>query len=31
MSRKDEIRNAYRFLGGEHDFYDGMITSHQAT
>lgn len=26
MSRKDEIRNAYRTLGGEHDFYDGMIT-----
>lgn len=26
MSRKDEIRNAYRHMGGDHDFYDGMIT-----
>ena len=25
MSRKDEIRNAYRHMGGDHDFYDGMI------
>lgn len=26
MSRKDEICNAYRHMGGDHDFYDGMIT-----
>lgn len=26
MSRKDDIQNAYRSLGGEATFYDGMIT-----
>ena len=26
MSRKDEIQNAYRYLGKEATFYDGMIT-----
>ena len=26
MSRKDEIRNAYKYLGKEATFYDGMIT-----
>ena len=26
MSRKDEIRNAYKYLGREATFYDGMIT-----
>lgn len=26
MSRHEEIRNAYRYLGGEATFYDGMIT-----
>ena len=26
MSRHDEIQNAYRYLGGEATFYDGMIT-----
>lgn len=26
MSRHDEIKNAYKTLGGEADFYDGMIT-----
>ena len=26
MSRHDEIKNAYKSLGGEATFYDGMIT-----
>ena len=26
MNRHDEIKNAYRYLGGEATFYDGMIT-----
>lgn len=26
MSRHEEIKNAYRNLGGEATFYDGMIT-----
>lgn len=26
MSRHEEIKNAYRYLGGEATFYDGMIT-----
>lgn len=26
MSRHDEIKNAYKYLGGEATFYDGMIT-----
>ncbi len=26
MSRHDEIKNAYKSLGGDADFYDGMIT-----
>lgn len=26
MPRNDEIQNAYRTIGGEHTFYDGMIT-----
>lgn len=26
MSRRDEIKNAYKTLGGERTFYDGMIT-----
>ncbi|MDO4355197.1 MAG: class I SAM-dependent methyltransferase [Clostridia bacterium] len=26
MSRHEEIQNAYRYLGGEATFYDGMIT-----
>ena len=26
MSRHDEIKNAYKSLGGEGTFYDGMIT-----
>ncbi len=26
MSRHDEIKNAYKYLGGETTFYDGMIT-----
>ena len=26
MSRHDEIKNAYKFLGKEATFYDGMIT-----
>ena len=26
MGRREEIRNAYRYLGGEATFYDGMIT-----
>lgn len=26
MNRNDEIQSAYRTMGGEHDFYDGMIT-----
>lgn len=26
MNRQDEIKNAYRYLGGEATFYDGMIT-----
>lgn len=26
MSRRDEIKNAYQYLGGEATFYDGMIT-----
>jgi len=26
MSRHDEIKNAYKYLGGEASFYDGMIT-----
>lgn len=26
MSRHEEIKNAYKSLGGEADFYDGMIT-----
>ena len=26
MSRKDEIRSAYKYLGKEATFYDGMIT-----
>lgn len=26
MTRRDEIRSAYRAMGGENSFYDGMIT-----
>ena len=26
MTRKDQIRNAYRTTGGQTGFYDGMIT-----
>ncbi|MDC7279501.1 hypothetical protein NXH64_08295 [Butyrivibrio fibrisolvens] len=26
MSRKDEIKSAYKSLGGAHSFYDGMMT-----
>lgn len=26
MSRKSEIQNAYKYLGKEATFYDGMIT-----
>jgi len=26
MNRHDEIKNAYKALGGEATFYDGMIT-----
>ena len=26
MSRKDEIKSAYKSLGGAHNFYDGMMT-----
>ena len=25
MSRKDEIKSAYKSLGGAHSFYDGMM------
>ncbi len=26
MDRHDEVKNAYKYLGGEATFYDGMIT-----
>ena len=26
MTRKDEIKSAYKSLGGAHSFYDGMMT-----
>ena len=31
MSRKSEIQNAYKYLGKEATFYDGMITCSTLT